>query len=367
MVDEKRLSDLVVGAAARKSQKNSSHPAREAYFPPFLHDISRLLCSTGSMASRLLRNIAVTIGAGLAAGLGRTLAFRRVSAPAPNLSPILTRIEDIESRVMRVELAPAPSAPAPEEIAALGTLVASQSEDIAALRHDIDRIERRNADQAEAFGQKVALLERQVSQTIETSVNHKMAELENRLRGEFRDIHYRTVDAFAEAIENRVVGRINKLENSLIEQSHSIVSLREKSLKTDDNLNRLLEAVERLCARAEAQAQIPLVQKAPSAPPAQPALPAPAALPAAPAVPTPPAVTAPVEREEQSEVRYPDPEPGLEPEVKPEIEPDLEPEPEPGTVYAAAVANNGSAPRSNFKPVGMAILGLAILGLRLIR
>ena len=128
----------------------------------------------------------------------------------------------------------------------MGTLVSSQSEDIAALREDIQRIERRNAEQIEAFGQKVVMLERQVPAHIETSVNAKMAELEERLRGEFRDIHYRTVDAFAETIENRVVGRITALENSLIEQSHSIVALREKSLKTDDNLTRLLEAVEKL-------------------------------------------------------------------------------------------------------------------------
>jgi hypothetical protein len=307
------------------------------------------------MASRLLRNIAVSIGAGLAAGFGRRLASRRVSAPAPNLTPILTRIDDIESRVVRVELAPATSAPEPEEIAALGTLVASQSEDIAALRHDIERIERRNADQAEAFGQKVALLERQVSQHIETSVISKMSELENRLRGEFRDIHYRTVDAFAEAIENRVVGRINKLENSLIEQSHFIDSLREKSLKTDDNLNRVLEAVERLCARAEAQVQIPLVQMAPAAPPA----------------PTPlPAVQTPVEREAPFDVRHPEPPPDSKsPEAEPQLEPESEPEPEPepGAVYAAAVVSKSSAPRGSLKPVGMAILGLAILGFRLIR
>ena len=313
------------------------------------------------MPSRLLRNIAVGIGAGLAAGFS-TLASRRASRPASNLYPILTRLEDIEDRVLRVELVPKTfNAPAPEEIAALGTLVASQSEDIAALRVDIQRIERRNADQAEAFGQKVALLEQQVAKHIETGVNAKMADLENRLRGEFREIHYRTVDAFAEAIESRVVGRINKLENSLIEQAHSIVSLREKSLKTDDNLNRLLEAVERLCARAEAQAQFPLVHAQPAAPVvATPAEEAPAPVP--PAIAT--AAAAPLAEPvpaEAVEPREPSP-----PEPFDE-EPEAEPEPDPGLVYAKAVSTNGSSSKGSFRPVGMAILGLAIIGFRLIR
>src|ERR1017187_10186133 len=222
------------------------------------------------MANRLLRNIAVKIGAGLATGFALTLATRQTRRPARNLTPILTRIEDIESRVTRVELAPPVAAPSPEEIEALGTLVSSQSEDIAGLRQEIQRIERRNAEQVEAFGQQVALVEQQAPLHIEASVNAKRAGLEQRLRGEFQEIHRRTVDAFVEAIENRVVCRIAVLENSLIEQSHSIVSLREKSLKTDDNLNRLLEAVEKLCSRTEAQAQLATLSRRAPSPEAQP-------------------------------------------------------------------------------------------------
>ncbi len=209
------------------------------------------------MANRLLRNIAVSIGAGLATGFGRAASSRQPLRPAPSFYPLLTRLEDIESRVTRVELAPsALVAPDPEEIAALGTLVSSQREDIASLRQDIQRIERRNAEQVEAFGQKAALLEQQVSMHIETSIStSRITELEQKLRGEFQDIHHRTVDAFAATIERRVVGRIAALENSLMEQSQSIASLHEKSLKTEENLQRLLEAVEKLCARVEANSQ----------------------------------------------------------------------------------------------------------------
>jgi chromosome segregation ATPase len=220
------------------------------------------------MASRLLRHIAVTIGAGLATGfsIGSVARKTRRSTPA-NFAPVLTRIEDIETRVARVELAPAPVIPSPEEIAALSTLVSSQTEDIASLRQAIEKIEARNAAQAEAFAQKLALVEQQVPAHIEAAVNSRIAELEHKLRGEFEQIHHRTVDAFTESIEKRVVGRIAALENSLVEQSQSIAGLREKSLKTDDNLQRLLEAVEKLCARAEAQAQIMTPRPAPPPPP----------------------------------------------------------------------------------------------------
>ena len=283
------------------------------------------------MASRLLRNIAIGIGAGLAAGFGRSLVSRRV-APIPNLYPILDRLEDIASRVTRVEIAPAPmETPTPEEIVALGTLVSSQSEDIASLRQDIQRIDRRTEELAEAFGQRVAMLEIQVPKQIEARISTRMAELEQKLRGEFQEVHLRTVDAFSEAIEKRVVGRINVLETSLIDQAQSVAALREKSLKTDENLQRLLGAVERLCAKAEAQA--PVVQR-PVEPPTAPP-PSPVAQP--PAQPSSPAA-----------------------------------EPEPAPHFAASNgtdSNFRAVPRMQvgFKPIGMAVLGLVVLGFRLAR
>jgi hypothetical protein len=239
---------------------------------------------------------------------------------------------------------------APEEIAALGTLVSSQSEDIASLREDILRIERRNTEQAEAFGHQVALLEQQVPNHIEASINAKMAELEQRLRGEFQTIHHRSVDAFADTIEQRVVGRITAIENSLTAQAQSINSLRDKSLKTDEHLQRLLEAVEKLCVRAESQSHISLLEmeRSPKAP-----------------------ETA---AEHQPEVT-PAPQPATETKesfadhYKEALQRQDEAEPELVGAIAGPSASfpSDSPSRRGLKPVGMAILGLAILGFRLIR
>jgi hypothetical protein len=286
------------------------------------------------MANRLLRTIAVSIGAGLAAGFGGTKASRQPRPPAPTLNPILTRLENIESRVARVEIAPSALAePVPDQIEALGTLVSTQSEDIASLRQELRRIENRNAEQVEAFGQKVALLEQQVPAHIDATVSARMMELEQKLRGEFQDIHHRTVDAFAETIERRVVGRIAAMETSLIEQSQSITALHEKSLQTDDNLQRLLDAVEKLCARAEAQSRISRFEADKPTPTRQDG-----------------------DRHPPIAVEHPS-----------------APEPEPELTLAAAAgssARNGHAavPRPfGFRPVGVAILGLAIIGFRYIR
>jgi len=331
------------------------------------------------MANRLLRNIAVTIGAGLAAGIGLRLASRQPRRPAPSIHPILSRLEAIEGRVSRVEFVPSRlTSQTPDEIAALGTLVSSQSEHIALLREDILRIERRNAEQAEAFGQKVALLEHLVPTQIEACVTAKMAEFERRLRGEFQDIHHRTVDTFADAVEKRVIGRIVAIEDRLIAQSHSIGSLREKSLKTDDHLQRLLEAVEKLCQRAEEQSQIALMQiDQPAPPPALPASPfseaslpqalvSEAPLPVAPVQDVQPVSPLPVQPEPvpiPQALREP---PWLQPTLVAHYQDGLDREVKIEPHFAHVNGNYAKASRG-LKPMGMAILGLAVLGFRLIR
>jgi hypothetical protein len=278
------------------------------------------------MAHRLLRNIAVTIGAGL--GLGFALASRQARRSGSNIKPLLSRLDEIESRVRRVEVAPPILAPDPEEIEALGTLISLQSEDLANLRCEIHRIEQRNVEQVEAFGQRMALVEQHVPVTVETNVSTRIAELEQRLRNEFKAVHDRTVDAFVEAIEKRVVGRISEIENSLTAQSQSIVSLHEKSVKTDDHLNRLLEAVEKLCAQADVQSKIPAAATTQGAP-------------------------AKDERPLQSAAQP------VATEAQESFATHLQRAMESDTVVL-------SKPR-DFRPIGMALLGLAVLGFRLIR
>jgi hypothetical protein len=293
------------------------------------------------MANRLLRNIAVTIGAGLAVGLAKRPGGKPAHRPASHLNPILNRLDAIESRVARVELAPPQvTVPSPDEIDAIGTLVSSQSEDIESLRRQVYEIERRNAEQVEAFGQKLALMEQQVPMQIEARVAGQMADLEKRLRCEFESIHAKTVDAFTQTIEDRVIGRIHLLENSLVDQAQAITTLREKSYRTDENLQKLLTAVEKLCEKAETRSQVPIPPPPPQAAPQ----------------PEPAASTdesfAAYYRRAISTAGALLPARGPEPEL----------------AYAGAPGPAPASPvRREMKSFGLSLLGLAILGLRIIR
>ncbi len=175
-------------------------------------------------------------------------------------------------------------------------------------------------------------------------MNAKIEELEHRLRGQFTEIHHQTVDTFVETIERRVVGRISAIENSLVEQAHSIVSLREKSLRTDDNLQRLLEAVEKLCGRAEIQAQIVMPPPPPSPEP-QPI--------EKHSLPEPP------KQPETFETHYRE---ALHRQTGETGEAERQPE------WAVAGGGlNASMPGRSFRTVGVALVGLAFIGFRMLR
>lgn len=242
-----------------------------------------------------------------------------------------------------MELAPpAVAGPSPEEIEALSTLVFTQRSDLSALRSDLLAIEQRQAEQVASFSQKLAQVEQHFPTEIEARVNARMAELESKLRVEFEDIHARTVDAFARTIETRVVDRIARLEQNLMSQSQAIVSLRERSNQTDEHLQKLLGAVERLCERAELQSKIQILPESPGRHSAAPVLPEDPAL----------------------------PDTNFASMYQRELDRTSLPEPKPELVYAVASAGSAS-PRATRRGGGsfaLSLLGIAaFVGSRLIR
>jgi hypothetical protein len=205
---------------------------------------------------RLLRHVAVTIGGSVArfANLERSFKRRR---PVPVSRHILARIEGLEKRLSHIE--PLASVPAisPEAITHLHAQLSGSSEDILVLRRNIDRTQRRSAARAEALDAQIRLMQRWMSARIDAVVEAKMAELDKRLSGEFEQIRRRTVDLLAGTLESALLARISAIENNLVEQSQAIALIREKLLKTDDTLKRLLHSMEEICARAESRTKIP--------------------------------------------------------------------------------------------------------------
>ncbi len=79
-------------------------------------------------------------------------------------------------------------------------------------------------------------------------VDTRLAELETRLRAEAEERQQATLHAFVENVQSRVVSRIGALEASVSEQGDAIGELRDYSLQTERNIQRLLQGIEKLAS-----------------------------------------------------------------------------------------------------------------------
>lgn len=225
------------------------------------------------MSKKILTGFAVTLGAGLAFGIGTKLG-RSSAARRPNildLEPLVDRLDNVENRILEVETrfttGNAHSSGAADSaldrdllgqnMMRMESRLSAQNKQIDELRREIQTVETRGAHQVLSFNQKLAEVEARLPAEIEANVGERIAALEQKLQADFRQTHSRTVDLFVQTIESKVVQRISALEQSLAEHSNTIVGLREKSLSTDENLQRLLAAVEKLCAQTAARVDNP--------------------------------------------------------------------------------------------------------------
>ncbi|MGI8991782.1 MAG: hypothetical protein ACR2I2_19655 [Bryobacteraceae bacterium] len=215
------------------------------------------------MSRNLLKGFIVSLGAGLAFGIGTKLGR---SSPARRagilgLEPLGGRLDNIEHRIFEVETCFANAdvaldGDAARDILRMNSLLSAQNSRLDELRDEIQTIETRGAHRVLSFSRKLAEVEARLPAEIEANVRERIAALERKLQADFRQTHSRTVDLFIHAIDGKVVERISALEQSLADHSSTIASLREKSLSTDENLQELLAAVEKLCAQTPTRADI---------------------------------------------------------------------------------------------------------------
>src|SRR6266851_10228619 len=97
------------------------------------------------------------------------------------------------------------------------------------------------------LGRKVEHLETRLPQIVEANVGTRFDDIELKLQKNFEEAQNRSMDSFVQTIQTKVVLRISTLETSLLEQSAAIGKLREASTKTDQNLQKMLAGIERLC------------------------------------------------------------------------------------------------------------------------
>jgi uncharacterized coiled-coil protein SlyX len=218
------------------------------------------------MMKSVLKTLAISFGGGLALGAGMRLAqgpAKGRSEPPVNLDPLLTRLQNVESRIVEMEFTervasvPAPAVFAEKTLAAFESRLAAQLTNAEQLRVEIRQVDERLGD-----------LDVQLPVLIQSTVDVRFREVEQKLQRDFEEAQSRSMAAFVETLQSKVVERISTLETNLAEQSQVIGKLRDASVRSDENLQKMLAGIERLVDQSKA----PQPPPAPAASPPPPAL-----------------------------------------------------------------------------------------------
>ena len=86
---------------------------------------------------------------------------------------------------------------------------------------------------------------------VEQHVAARVDDLRSRFAAEIEQSHQRTMEMFERAIDEKISSRIASIERALGEQAGSIEALTARTVETDNNLQRLVSAIEKLCERAQ--------------------------------------------------------------------------------------------------------------------
>jgi len=261
------------------------------------------------MMKAVLKTLAISFGGGLALGAGIRLTQGSAKSrrePPVDLDPLLTRIKSVESRIVEMEAEPRfqPAPVAETTLAAFESKLAAQLEDVEQVRDGLHHVESRlskvdaqipsivqstvdlrlrevqsklQRDYEEAQSRSMAAfvetLESKVVEIpaiVQSTVDVRFREVQSKLQTDFEEAQNRSMAAFLDTLQSKVVNRINTLETNLSEQSEAIGELRDASLRTDENLQKMLVGIERLVEQgrpAQAPSQAPPVSPAPPAEP----------------------------------------------------------------------------------------------------
>jgi uncharacterized coiled-coil protein SlyX len=256
------------------------------------------------MMKAVLKTLAISFGGGLALGAGIRLtqgpARTRREEPPVDLNPLLNRLQSVENRIVEMEaVEPTASAISGETLEAFESRLAAQLGDVEQLRSEVDVIDRRvgqldaqipaivqstvnvrfgevqhklqqDFDEARsrsmaAFVETLQSRMVEIPAIVQSTVDIRFGEVQHKLQQDFDEAQSRSMAAFVDTLQTRVVDRINALETNLADQSDAIGKLRDTSLRTDENLQKMLVGIERLVDQSRA------AQAAPQAPAPEPA------------------------------------------------------------------------------------------------
>jgi len=143
----------------------------------------------------------------------------------------------MESQISRMEMAP----PEPAEVRS-----APESPEIKALREELARAEQRGSKQLALFTEALTRLRNQIPELVEDAIATRFADIEDRFFSQIRQIHQHSADSFMQSTHARVGTKVAAVEATMAEQSIAMAHLKESSLETDRNLQRMLTGLDRL-------------------------------------------------------------------------------------------------------------------------
>jgi hypothetical protein len=174
------------------------------------------------MVGRILKGLAVAASIGMAIGFG---GKRRTQATSMNdtsetilaMEPLLDRLDRIEARMSAVEVRP--------------------TANIEALQAHVER--------------RLAEVAQEVPAIIESLIGPHVDDVRARLHAEMRESVQATLTSFEQTLDDKISLRIATLEKALMDQSAIVTTLGRRAIETEENFQRLISAVERLCERKE--------------------------------------------------------------------------------------------------------------------
>jgi DNA-binding NarL/FixJ family response regulator len=158
--------------------------------------------------------------------------YEILSMMAEGIRPILDRLDEIEGRVGEMETG---ETPVPGNVRGwLDTQIA-----------DTFRGSRPSGKEVVA-GRSIQELEARLPQLIEEAVTNRFHNMASKLQQEIEETHVKTLETFVKNIQVKLVQRVSALETDMSKQAEAMNELREYSLRTEDNLSRLISGVDKL-------------------------------------------------------------------------------------------------------------------------
>ncbi len=131
------------------------------------------------------------------------------------------------------------------------TTMGDSLDDIPAIELLLDRLDRIEDRISAVEARTAADVAKDVPAILESLLGPHVADLRARLHAEMRESMEASLAAFEQTIDNKVSHRVSMLEKALIDQSAIVTALSQRAIEAEENFQRLISAVERLCERKE--------------------------------------------------------------------------------------------------------------------